>query len=93
MITSDPTREMPVEWTNDLLIDLWDHARDLGHNGNPGGYILTKQLFPFVGYERVTGSRHLKHYDDWDYDGMRQWISENRDEVKISWQRVVRSEY
>lgn len=94
---SQTNRALPPEWTDTLLIELWNHARDLGHNGNPGGYILTAQLFPFVGRDEDIGdgliTRELLPYDQWNYDGMRHWIRENEEEVLMSWQREVKKIY
>jgi hypothetical protein len=81
-------RPLPKEWTDDRLIELFDHARDLGLNGNPGGYMLSADLFPFVGKEDQNG-RWLRDYCDWDYEGMRRWVEENQEHVRISWQREV----
>jgi len=93
MILSDPKRQLPEEMTDDWLIDLWDHARELGLNGNPGGFGLTIDLFPFVGVELNPPSgeevRYLLPYSEWDYDGMREWIAENREKVLSTWQRYV----
>jgi hypothetical protein len=91
-VSTDQSRELPEEWTDDLCVKLFYHARELGHYGNPGGYMLTVQLFPFVGKTFATEAgteRGLRPYDDWDYDGMRAWIADNLEEVKISWQRHV----
>lgn len=96
MIVTDAARTMPETWTDDLCVELFDHARHLGQNGNPGGYILTVQLFPFVGktFAAEAGvQRGMRPYAEWDYDGMRAWIANNLDEVKISWQRAVRKPY
>lgn len=89
MIATDTTRTVPEVWSDDDLIELFHHARELGQNGNPGGYVLTVEVFPFVGQE-VDGGRTLKPYDEWDYDGMRAWVEANPDDVRLAWQRVVR---
>jgi hypothetical protein len=91
MIVTDASRLLPETWTDALCIDLVDHARDLGHNGNPGGYMLQVALCPFLGEETGDGCV-VKPRSEWDYDGMRAWIAENIDEVKVSWQRTVRSD-
>ena len=90
-------RELPDEWTDELCRELFDHARDLGQNGNPGGYILTINLFPFMGREDKTDHenvrRYAKPYDQWDYEGLRKWISEHQEDVRICWQRAVRPDW
>jgi hypothetical protein len=88
-IDTDPTRTVPEVWTDADLVELFEHARYLGQNGNPGGFVLTVDLFPFVGIE-VDGGRALKPYDEWDYDGIRAWVAANPDDVRLAWQRVVR---
>ena len=88
MIVEDKTRTVPDEWTDDLCIELWEHAHDLGRNGNPGGYGMTIDLFPFVGVEDGRG-RLLRTRDEWDFDGMRAWIAAHPDNVRQTWQRTV----
>lgn len=87
-ITFDETRSVPLDWTNKDCIDLFDHARHLGQNGNPAGFGLTIDLFPFVGYEDKSG-RHLRWYDNWDYDGIRSWVAEHDEEVLRVWRLQV----
>jgi hypothetical protein len=79
-ITYDEKRSVPLIWTDKDCIELFEHARHLGHNGNPAGYALTRNIFPFVGYEDEAG-RHLKWYDEWDYAGIRSWIVDHENEV------------
>lgn len=89
MIVTDTSREVPTFWADDLCFELFHHARELGIGGNPGGYMLTVGLFPFVGYED-EGVRYILPYKEWDYDGIRAWIAEHPESVKVTWQRVVR---
>lgn len=82
MITVDKTRQLPDEWTDRALIDLFDHARDLGHNGNPAGFGLTIDLAPFVARQDAEGEhRLLNPVDEWDLAGMRSWVELHPDEV------------
>lgn len=89
----DTSRPLPETWTDDLCIDLFHHARELGQNGNPGGYVLTVQVFPFVGATDPSGHRFLKPESEWDFDGMRAWIAENLDDVRASWRREVANDF
>ena len=92
MIVKDETRMVPDEWTDALCRELWEHARELGQNGNPGGFGMTVNLFPFVGIER-EGKRYLKSFDEWEYDGIRAWIAAHPDDVQLAWQRIVRPDW
>lgn len=92
MIVTDPNRTVPEDWTDELCADLVDHARWLGMNGNPGAWIITKELADFCCYpgETAEGKRVLKPENQWDYDGIRQWIADNPSDVRTAWQRDVR---
>lgn len=87
MIIRDESVELPAEWTNQLCDELVAHAIDLGHYGNPAGFLLTVCLHPYIGYDE--GDRHYLR-GEWDYDGMRVWISENLERVKRVWQLQVK---
>ncbi len=89
MIISDPTREIPSDWTDERIVELFDHARDLAHNGNPGGYMLTVVLDPFI-TDTVEERRVIRPFLSWDYDGIRRWIAENEERIAAIWRfRVV----
>ena len=93
-IDQDKTRQIPEEMSEEWLREYFHHCRELGQNGNPGGYIMTINLFPFMGFEGVWEGetyRGMKPYSEWDYEGMRQWIREHHEEALLSWQRYVRS--
>jgi hypothetical protein len=87
MIIEDKAQELPAEWTNQMCDRLISHAIDLGHHGNPTGFLLSVSLQPFIGYEKA-GELYLK--DEWDYDGIRQWITDNPERVKRVWQLQVK---
>lgn len=91
MILRDIYRTLPEVWTDERCVELFEHARDLGLHGNPGGYMLTVALFPFVGIEDEMG-RILRPWSEWDYDGMRAWIADHPEEVLLAWQRYVESD-
>jgi hypothetical protein len=93
MIAYDEEREVPTEWTNELCRELYNHARELGQNGNPAGYFLTIDLFSFAGLETENGNRCLREYSQWDYDGIRAWIAGNKNIVERVWKLQVRSDY
>lgn len=42
VIVDDESRVIPDEWTDDLIVDLFHHARHLGQNGNPGGVCVDR---------------------------------------------------
>ena len=88
MIQRDESRQLPKPMSDLDCIDFYQHARELGKNGNPGGYIITVELHPFVGWED-DGQRGLLPYAEWDWDGIRQWIADNHDEALLAWQREV----
>lgn len=88
MIKTDKNKTLPTEWTEKACQDLFFHAEDLGHNGNPGGFFLTVAWSPSVGYSDEHGN-HLKHESDWDYNGIRAWINEHLDDVLRVWQNEV----
>ena len=89
MIITDTQRIAPSAWTDQECQNLVEHARDLGHNGNPAGFRLTMDLHEFIGYSDERGN-HLKYYSAWDYDGIRAWIAERTERVQRVWQyRVV----
>lgn len=92
MITVDETRQLPTEWTDLDLMDLFDHARHLGQNGNPAGFGLTIDLFPFVGIEEGE-QRRLKPYDEWDYDGIRAYIQGHQKQLTNVWQFQVKPDW
>ena len=89
MIVEDRTRKLPEVWTDELCVALFEHARNLGRNGNPGGYILTVNLFPYVGIEEKH-RRYLKPHSQWDYVGIRNYITHHPEEIALAWRRVVR---
>lgn len=88
----DRARAVPVEWTDAEIVELFHHARDLGLNGNPAGFFLTIDLFPFVGIEEGE-RRTLKPQAEWDYPGARAWIAENPDRVGRVWGLGVMEEW
>jgi hypothetical protein len=87
MIIEDKTQELPAEWTDQMCDQLISHSMDLGHHGNPSGFLLATSLDPFIGYEK-DGEHYLR--DKWDYEGIRQWIAENPERVKRVWQLQVK---
>jgi hypothetical protein len=85
MIIEDK-KEVPSEWTDQMCDQLVSHALDLGHHGNPSGFLLAVSLDPFIGYKK--GEEHFLR-DEFDYDGIRQWILCNPERVKRVWQLQV----
>ena len=43
--------ECCTEWTDETCMQLVMHAMDLGHNGNPAGFLLVSSLHQFIGYD------------------------------------------
>jgi hypothetical protein len=92
MITTDTKRTLPATWTDQECMDLYHHAKELGHNGNPAGYRLTVDLHTFVGYSDEQGN-HIKDTEAWDYDGIRAWIAGHQERVQRVWQYQVAPEW
>jgi hypothetical protein len=86
LIIEDKTKKLPTEWTDQMCDCLISHAINLGHYGNPSGFLLAVSLEPFIGYEK-DGEHHLR--DEYDYEGIRQWIIDNPERVKRVWQLQI----
>lgn len=85
MIIRNDEKSIPDFWTDEACYELVFHAIDLGQNGNPAGFILSKNLSVFI----VDG----EETQIWDYAGMRSWISDHNKEVERVWKLDVRGEY
>lgn len=92
VVEQDNHAVVPTEWTDAAIRSLWDHARDLGHNGNPAGFLLTGEWSRWVSIKR-NGEHILKRRDKWNYAAIRAWIAANPERAQRVYQLRVRSVY
>jgi hypothetical protein len=90
MITRDETLELPAEWTDETCYQLVMHAIELGHYGNPAGFLLVSSLHQFIGYD-IEENKYLKPSNEWDYEEMRKWIMQNSGRVLNVWRFQVQT--